>query len=348
VVANLERLDLLRGSQPQVDSMTNLHRSHRTEPETPIGSEQESQFSAMPEALLAVSDDHDDSMDSLDQNLKARLREGLGSFAESLNDVLVDVTALEVNTILVDEIKGYKFIPEEAYQKIYFCLDSKGEIPKYLHRRLKQDMDELEELREHVHRDRIPPSFRRNCTSEEFLEKISKVDDEESEETHPEKRQGYRNWQLREKLTKEYCQIFFQEIFGENGTQNPGTWGSNLPYPYELGGNRRAEDLCFSWKTRDILKNARFLRSLRKVSELQAANNRNDKIYAQTVIQLDGDIINRYRQELFKNQEQSLDLKLLVEIHNQGVTAGEVQWRGLLEFCIKVIRSIVTSSGDRF
>jgi hypothetical protein len=110
-----------------------------------------------------------------------------------------------------------------------------------------------------------------------------------------------------------------------------------------------------------VLHNCRFLRSLRKISELKAAlDNRNkalqrqdeqlaydlepdtlnesvmtDLIYAQTVIQLDGDIINRYSQEIFDHPHR----EVILQIHRDGVTASEKQWRGLLEFIISLVQA---------
>jgi hypothetical protein len=114
-------------------------------------------------------------------------------------------------------------------------------------------------------------------------------------------------------------------------------------------------------KARQVLNNSRFLRSLRKISELKAAlDNRNkallrkrneqlgriapdvlqkavttDLIYAQTVIQLDGDIINRYSQEILDHPHR----EVILQIHQEGVAAGEKQWRGLLEFIIGLVQA---------
>jgi hypothetical protein len=114
-------------------------------------------------------------------------------------------------------------------------------------------------------------------------------------------------------------------------------------------------------KAHKLLTDSRFLRSLRKFSELKAAlDNRNkallkkqdelpgnvkpdvvhkavttDMIYAQTVIQIDGDVINRYSQEIFDHPQRDM----ILEIHREGVIAGEKQWRGLLEFIIGLVQA---------
>jgi hypothetical protein len=114
-------------------------------------------------------------------------------------------------------------------------------------------------------------------------------------------------------------------------------------------------------KVRKVLSDSRFLRSLRKMSELKTAldcrnkalNRKPDEqpgytksdvlqkavttdiIYAQTVIQLDGDIINRYSQEIIDHPHRDV----ILQLHREGVTAGEKQWRGLLEFIIGLVQA---------
>jgi hypothetical protein len=67
-----------------------------------------------------------------------------------------------------------------------------------------------------------------------------------------------------------------------------------------------------------------------------------DVIYAQTVMQLDGDIISRYHKKLFQLPEGDRDL--ILKIHNEGVVAGEKQWRGTLDFLIGIVQSIAKLS----
>src|SRR4028119_1953685 len=47
------------------------------------------------------------------------LSRNLNEFLQSLGEVLIDITALEVNTMVVEQITGEKFIPWEAYRDIY-------------------------------------------------------------------------------------------------------------------------------------------------------------------------------------------------------------------------------------
>jgi hypothetical protein len=48
------------------------------------------------------------------------LRQQLDSFVQSLGETLIDFTALEVNTMIVNEIQGSHFEPIEAYSALYW------------------------------------------------------------------------------------------------------------------------------------------------------------------------------------------------------------------------------------
>ncbi|MFZ9739512.1 MAG: hypothetical protein ACO3EZ_16050 [Prochlorotrichaceae cyanobacterium] len=99
------------------------------------------------------------------------------------------------------------------------------------------------------------------------------------------------------------------------------------------------------------LKEVPFVRTIRKLSELRAAlDGQNtdspkevDLIYAQTVMQIDGDVINRYNQALF-DPENITRREIILSIHNQGVEAGERQWRGLMQFMVDLLKNFVDRS----
>ena len=157
-----------------------------------------------------------------------RLQDKFREFIRSLGEVMNDITALEVNTMIVAEITGSKFIPEEAYQYIY-------EIPA-------SEMDN----RYFVDKQ-IPPAL------------------------YP----RYRN--LRQKLAWEYRQVLQDPMANIFDTQE------RLPDPGDPNDREKLQQL---------LDNGKFLRGLRKISELKAAldsadlqSETTDIIYAQTVMQ---------------------------------------------------------------
>jgi hypothetical protein len=212
------------------------------------------------------------------------LNDKFNTFVRSLGDVLFDITALEVNTMVVSQITGSKFNPDQAYRAIYA-------IPL--------DEDDNAYFDEHE----IPVQLR----------------------------DRYRR--LRRKLEADYRQAIEQLM----DTSSPHH-GRPLPDPDKE--MRRLQDL---------FKNATFTRALRKMIELKASLDSDseklpkiDLIFAQTVVQLDGDIINRYHEALFQHPKKDE----ILEIHKQGVMAGEDQWEGLLGFIVSLMQNILKASSS--
>lgn len=253
------------------------------------------------------------------------LSRSVDDFLQSLGDVLIDITALEVNTMVVAQITGDKFIPWEAYRDIY-------------------------------------------PISQEYLERQG---------IHPFVRDRY--LELRKNLELEYTLLltdpkseFYDPRVLDSATQDNQILTEPTVELHEI--KTRLPDPLRPTSPEEILKvqklltESRFLRSLRKMSELKAAlDNRNkallekqheqpgyvkpellhkavktDIIYAQTVMQLDGDVINRYSQEIVDHPHRDV----ILQIHREGVTASEKQWRGLLEFIIGLVQiSLQRGSG---
>lgn len=246
------------------------------------------------------------------------LGRNLDEFLQSLGDALIDSTALEVNTMVVERITGDKFIPWEAYRDIHPISQ------EYLEQR---GIDES--LRERY------LDLRKTLE----LEYALLLTDPSSEFYDP--------------SVLDSATIDNQIL--TNPTLELHDIQTQLPDPIQP--NNPEEIL----KTQRLLHESRFLRKLRKISELKAALDcRNkallrkraqlpaninpevlqkavttDMIYAQTVLQLDGDVINRYAQEIFDHPRRDV----LLQIHRDGVTASEKQWRGLLEFIIGLVQA---------
>ncbi len=246
----------------------------------------------------------------------ARDRNPFGDFIRSLGNVLVDITALEVNTMVVEQIVGEKFNPWETYRDVY-PLDREYLERHQIHPSLHE---QYLSLRQALELDYALLS----ANSESELFDSTMLD-------HPEERRV---------LTDPEMEI--SEVT------------THLPNPL------RPPDGDTLRRVQTLLTDGQFLRSLRKVGELKAClDNRNrsllrmsrehpeisdraithevrtDIIYAQTVIQLDGDIINRYSQEILDHPHRDLILR----IHNESVEAGERQWRGLLGFVVELVQN---------
>ncbi|MCS6813400.1 MAG: hypothetical protein NZ772_07490 [Cyanobacteria bacterium] len=208
--------------------------------------------------------------------LLATLERKFSAFLNSLGDVLLDITALEVNTMVVSQITGEKFVPEETYSELY----------------------------------KIPMDPRDGT----YFQQVGIPH-------HMELRSQYCS--LRHKLDM-HCRLAANRL--------------NQPIDHIPNPQNPADGLLLS----ALMADPEFLRGLRKLGELMSAldggNPRSpatDLIYAQTIIQLDGDIINRYHQNLLVHPHK----QVIMDLHHQGVAVGEKQWHSLLGFMIDLVRS---------
>ncbi|MGJ5632866.1 hypothetical protein [Nostoc sp. CALU 1950] len=273
----------------------------------------------------------------MSNQIKEQARDLLGKIVSSVHGLVDDITALEVNTMVVEQITGAKFNAWQAYEEIYSIKDK-----DYFHVKGIPNPDKLPE---------------------------------------PEKTQAYELQKLYKslfsQLEKEYFYILLEK---STDTTNPDPriirYQERLKYEVENDPNILPEDPVYiklarpilpaptpvadeednqknlqqRWKEiEQLLNNGKFIRTLRKMSELKAALDGGhinsldiDIIYAQTVMQLDGDIISRYHKKLFQLPE--VDRDLILKIHNEGIVAGEKQWRGTLEFLIGIIQNIAKLS----
>lgn len=254
------------------------------------------------------------------------LERTMTDFMQSLGDVLLDITALEVNTMVVERISGDKFIPWKTYRDIYpisYRYLSELGINETLRDRyidLRRSLElEYTLLLTNPNSDFYDPSV------------LADVKDDFQILTDP-------NVEMHEIKTR-------------------------LPDPVSPTNPQQI------LQVQKLLDDGGFLRSLRKMGELKAAlDNRNaslqkqedelpstvkqeaianlvktDIIYAQTVIQLDGDVINRYSKEIFDHPHKDL----ILQIHSEGVSTGERQWRGLLEFIINLVQNSLQLNSSR-
>lgn len=261
------------------------------------------------------------------QDIENKARGLLNNLVSSVQTLVDDITALEVNTMVVDRINASKFNAWEAYQVIYSIHDpdyfkAKG-IPKESSERYTSLFDQLE--REYFYL---------------LLEEGS----------------GFYNPQ--DERVKQYRQRLedakkYQSNLVEADQENVKLAKPILPAPTPVLDDKdenNQDDWIEAFKEiQTLLDNDKFVRTLRKMYELKAAldssNVRStniDIIYAQTVMQLDGDIITRYHKDLFSLSEDAKNL--IINTHNQGVISGEKQWRGTFSFLISFVQSIANLS----
>ena len=229
-----------------------------------------------------------------------------------MNNLLENITAIEISTVIVEEIVDEMFIPWEVYQAIYYI------------------------SRPNLEKSQVDLSLR-----DRYL-------------------------QLRRQLELGYAlllidpnsQLYNRALESEIKrdllilAQKHGDWetiSTRLPEPIP---SNREQTMSAVYK---LLSDRDFLNILRQLDKINTVLERRDRIlrqnpstqtditdtiYAQTSIQLDGKIVNRYSQAILERS----DLHLLLQLHQQSTAAGEEQWRGLVEFALTLVSQPLTNS----
>ncbi|MFW9259353.1 hypothetical protein A4S05_35220 [Nostoc sp. KVJ20] len=273
----------------------------------------------------------------MSNQIQEQARDLLGKIVSSVHGLVDDITALEVNTMVVEQITGAKFNAWQAYEEIYSIKDK-----DYFHVKGIPDPDNLPEpdKTQAYELQKLYKSLFSQLEKEYFyilLEKSTDTSDPDPRIVRYQERLKYELENDPNILPEDPVYIKLARPI--------------LPAPTPVADEEdNQKNLQQRWKEiEQLLNNGKFIRTLRKMSELKAALDGGqinsvdiDIIYAQTVMQLDGDIISRYHKKLFQLPE--MDRDLILKIHNEGIVAGEKQWRGTLEFLIGIIQNIAKLS----
>lgn len=220
------------------------------------------------------------------------------------HNLLENLTAVEISTVIVTEIVDQVFIPWSAYQGIYHLSASY-----------------LEQLGIDVSlRDRYL-QLRRQL---ELAYCLLLVDP---------KSQFYQRTQVRS-IKRDLTVLSQPDLVWSD-------IASRLPEPIPSQGK---ETMSLVTK---LLTDSQFVNVLQQLDKLKVALDRRDRIlrnsaeqnditnttYAQTSLQLNGKIINRYSQAILEHRDRNL----LLQLHEQSTTSGEQQWRGLINFMLSLV-----------
>ncbi|NEU81707.1 hypothetical protein [Nostoc sp. UIC 10630] len=267
------------------------------------------------------------------QDIQNQARVLLNNLVSSVQTLVSDITALEVNTMVVDRINASKFNAWEAYQEIYSIHD-----PDYFEAKgIPEEGSQAQELHKRY----------RSLFNQIEREYFYLLLEEGSDFYNP---QDERVKRYRQRL--EYAKKH-QPNLVEADQENVKLAQPILPAPTPIlddkDGNNQEDWIETFKEIQRLLNNDKFVRTLRKMYELKAAldggnvkSTKTDIIFAQTVMQLDGDIITRYHKELFTLSEDAKNL--IINTHNQGVISGEKQWRGTFSFLISLVQGIANLS----
>jgi hypothetical protein len=233
--------------------------------------------------------------------------QNLNSWLNSMSSMLIEVSAVEISTIIVDEITEDVSLPYEVYQAIYSI------SPAYL-----AELGIKEKLRDRYLRLRrqlelqyaLLLTDRNSFLYDDKLAAEVKID-------LPILAKETTSW---DNLPCRLPSPMSVDGVGENGLLY-----QLLAEPSFKAVLRQLGEIKTSLDRRNLQLSV----SVKKDSDLTSGMS-----FAQTVIQLDGKIINRYASEIVHHPQQQEILKL----HQQGVTAGEKQWHKLLQLLTEIIQ----------
>ena len=226
--------------------------------------------------------------------------------------ILNKVSAVEIKTIIVDEITEEVLIPYEVYQAIYLI------SPSYL-----AESNVAETLRDRYLK------LRRQLELQYALlltDKNSSLYDQQLE------------IQVKGDLP----------LLAQDDTP----WNNlpcRLPPPVNFdrtGENQALSKLLAEPNFRSILRQLGTVKAsldTLNLKRIRPSDPNSAMAYAQTVFQLDGKIVNRYASAILEHPQQSE----IVKLHQEGVAAGTKQWYKLLQFMTQTVRRLPNTSATQ-
>jgi hypothetical protein len=94
----------------------------------------------------------------------------------------------------------------------------------------------------------------------------------------------------------------------------------------------------------NLIPDAPTIRYFRKLWEFEQSMLNGERIYAQTKFHLDGDLNNRFLDDLFISSRSKIDpkmAKLVFDLHNQAVENAQEQWTGLIMTCVNLVKDLM-------
>jgi len=230
----------------------------------------------------------------------------LSKFRETIKDVLEEITSLEVNTMIVGTIPLTKFDAQDFYTDL-----------------IENTMYKTEEGLQDIKMSLLE-------RSNELKQKGAALSQSELE--------GY-NRDLAIYKRAERC--FSNRQNSQDPKQKEKLEIEQACYE-EL--SKKILQLNIPQKEGKITPDAPMIRNLRKLWELEQSVLNGERIFAQTTFQLDGDLTNRFVDDLFGAGRNKIDptvTKLIFDLHNQAVENAQKQWTGLITTCVNLIKDLM-------
>jgi hypothetical protein len=237
----------------------------------------------------------------------------LNDFRETIKDVLEQITSLEVNTMIVGKIALTKFDAQDFYTHLientmYKTEEELRDIKKALLQRstdLKQKGTLLSQTELDRHNREI---YNRDL---EIYKRAERAFGDRQNSLDPQQKTQFE--------IKKTC---YEEILAKV---------LQLNLPKNADGSLKTD--------------AKTNRSLRKLWELEQSVLNGERICAQTKLSLDGDLTNRFIEDLFvSNSGKKIDptiAKLVFDLHNHAAENAEKQWSSLIITCVNLVKDLI-------
>ncbi len=231
----------------------------------------------------------------------------LHKFRETIKDVLEEITVLEVNTMIVSHIPIARFDAKQFYADLLENVMYKTEEGlQDIKRALLERSKDLQKKGSAATQTELD-RYNRDL---EIYKRSERTFNHRQNVTDPREKEQF---EVEQACYEELAQKILQ-----------------MDVPKDVDGN--------------LVPDAPTIRSFRKLWEFEQSILNGERIYAQTKFQLDGDLNNRFLDDLFIPTRSKIDpkmAKLVFELHHQAVDNAEKQWTGLIMTCVNLVKDLM-------
>jgi len=231
----------------------------------------------------------------------------LNKFRETIKNVLEEITQLEVTTMIVSHIPITRFDAKQFYADLLESIMYKTEDGlQDIRRSLLDRSKELQKQGSAVAQTDLD-RYNRDL---EIYKRAERSFNNRQNSTDPSQKERF-----------EIEQACYEELAAKV---------MHLHIPKDAEGR--------------IITDAPMIRYFRKLWEFEQSILNGERIYAQTQFQLDGDLTNRFLDDLFVPTRSKIDpkmAKLVFDLHYQAVENAEKQWSGLILTCVNLVKDLM-------
>jgi hypothetical protein len=299
-----------------------------------------------------------------------RMQEGVevmvGQLTDGLKSCLEDIWCLEINTMVVSDIGGHRFNPFHCYESFCLLPDNLDQFKEMLglkaYAALVQGSTVSDEvnLKKQLLGSRLPTYVKKVFCDRMFPQKADSQGDQYRENVENLESTMRKYILLKDRLLLAFKSCVIKEEIEIPSSESEASVTSAQTakasaaqsaadrLPLEKTGAQvealalPSLDVAISIR---LLDNSYFLRELRSLRELyylvggqDAADSTNviDLIAAQTVIQMDGDVMSRFHKALLGDSNKDF----LLQTHEKALLTGQENWKNLVSLIIESIKSL--------